>query len=198
MFRTRIYFLIFVFLTLTVYTAWIFHKPTSKNYRDYNKLMSYSNILPQSTSHPLLAKQYRHQISKQLLFQENNSRLQWRVHSPQSEVLLEQAGNSLELVEKLQGTVCKMQEKINSEEQNSYQLVRCLEAEKAVYNYKHKQLSADQVRLQRYKIPHTDWVDSLSPYSPFMQGQAQSVQLTFSQEPLFKAKGFQAAFQEWE
>src|SRR5215211_5443238 len=122
MFKVRIYFLIFILLTLSSYTAWVFYKPTSRNYRDYKKLMSYSDILPSSHTHPLLAQQCRHQISKQLLFYENDSRLQWRLHSPKSEVFLEQIGNSLEFVENLQNMTCMMQEKIiHFENEKDYQ-----------------------------------------------------------------------------
>ncbi len=130
------------------------------------------------------------------------------LESAKSDVSLIQNGNSVEFVEQLYEMVCTMQEKINDVANSSaaqeapdadyYQLIRRIEAKKAIYRYKHRYLVADQVKLTRYRLPGKYWIENLSSCKPFMEGQAQSIQLTFSKEPLFKAQGFQAIFQEWE
>lgn len=193
---------------MAFYTTWFFHNPSPRDYRHYKRLMTFNDPSPNEGQSQSLAKQERHNVKKQFLFTQDEHRLQWRLDSAISIVSLDQKGNSVEFIERLHDMVCTMQEQMinvmnrNSESKapdaNFYQLIRRIEAKDSVYRYKHRQLIADQVLLTRYRIPEPHWIQDLSPYKPFMEGQAQSIQLTFAKEPAFKAQGFQAIFQDWE
>lgn len=204
MFAGKVYFLVFCFLVCSIYTVWAFRSPTRRDYRHYQKLMSYSDAAKQVPQNHSLAKQKRLSVQKQFIFNQDEHRLQWRIGSAASEISLEQKGKSVEFVERLENMSCMMQEKKmmslldSSIHPRFYQLVRCIEAKEALYSYKHKQLEAEQVTLVRYRLPGHHWVESLESYPPFMRGEAQAIQLIFSPRPLFKAQGFQAAFEDWE
>lgn len=202
MFKGKIYVLILIFLTAAAYTAWFFHAPTSRDYHFYQRLMTVSDGDRQPVQNQALAQQERIHVNKQFIFNQGNQRLQWRLESETSNVSLNQIGHSIEFVEKLHEMVCTMQEKIvqgiSEDNPSSFQLIRRIEAKDATYRYKYKQLWADHVKLTRYRIPDNYWIQNFSPYKPFMEGNAQSIQLTFAKEPLFKAQGFQAVLQEWE
>jgi|GEM_PF-3558601 len=212
MFKSKIYLLTLVFFVFAIYIVWIFYTPTPRNYRDYHKLMAYSDGAKVLDSTQSLARQERKQASKQLIFNKGKNRLQWRMRSLKSEMYLEQSGNSLQLVESLYGMTCIMQEnlrglnsskdlssvKITDTDFDPYRFVRCIEAQDATYRYKNKQLSAEKVLLKRYKIPGAEWIQSLTSYRPFMQGNAQKIQMNFSQKPLFKAYGFEAIIEDRE
>lgn len=211
MFKGKIYCLILIFLASTGYTAWFFHTPTPRDYHHYRRLMTYTDAGKQiaQSQNQSLAKQERINGQKQFIFNQDHHRLQWRLASAESDVSLNQNGNSVEFVESLREMKCTMQERMSNvmnsnsanlkaPDANFYQLIRCIEAKDAIYRYKHRQLFAEQVKLSRYRIPEHHWIDNLFPYKPFMEGQAQSIQLTFAKEPGFKAQGFQAIFQDWE
>lgn len=201
MFKRQAICLLLIFLAATIYSAWIFHSPNSRDYHKYQKLMAYTDsVKPVQTQS--LAKQQRHHVQKQFIFNQGGQRLQWRIDSAESEIFMDHKGHSIEFVERMKGLFCVMQEKksdiVVDSMKNFYQIIRCIEAKEAIYRYKDKELMAEQVELTRYRIPDHQWVSSLKPYTPIMQGHAQSIQLTLSKEPLFKAQGFQAVFQEWE
>lgn len=199
MFAGKVYYLVLCLLACSIYTVWAFRAPTPRDYRHYQRLMSFSDAAKQEPQNHSLAKQTRHNVQKQFIFNQNEHRLQWRIGSTSSDISLEHKGKSVEFVECLQNMTCMMQEKIISlNEGRLSQLVRCIEAKEAFYHYKHNQLEAEEVTLTRYRLPGDHWVQSLDACQPFMKGQAQSIQLTFSPGPLFKAQGFQASFEDWE
>lgn len=196
MFKGRIFSLALVFLCLAAYTAWFFHAPTAKDYRFYRRLMTVSDSEKPPESSQTLAKQERVNVQKQLVFNQDNQRLQWRLESAKSDVELHQNDHSVELFERLHEMKCTMQEKI---EPDSFQIIRQIEAEEALYRYKHKQLWAEHVKLARYYIPEkTQWIQNFSSYQPFMDGQAQTIHMLFGKTPNFKAQDFQATLQEWK
>lgn len=186
------------------FTAWFFHSPTSRDYHFYQRLMSYSDADKQVQQNQAIAKQERVHVQKQLMFKQDCQRLQWRLESAHSEVFLSKNGNGMEFIEKLHGMTGTMQEKIlnvaddETASAGPFQLIRKIEAEDATYRYRNRQLLANQVRLTRYRIPETRWIQDLSSYHPYMEGQAQSIQMILSRQPAFKAQNFQAIFQEWE
>lgn len=209
MFKGKIYSLVLIFLSAAIYTAWFFHSPTALDYHHYKRLMSYSDASKQVPANQALVKQERYLVQKQFVFNQDHQRLQWRLNCSKSEVSLDQKGHSIEFIERLQGMLCTMQEKIvpmaqisgdrsNAVDRNYYQFVRTIQADEAIYRYKNRQLVAEHVLLNRYRVSGQQWLSDLSAHTPFMEGQARSIQLIFAKNPLFKAQGFQAVFQDWE
>ena len=200
MFTSRVYSFVCIFLVGLLYFAWFFYTPTSRNYRDYNKLMSFSDAVKLPASTENLAQQQRKQIHKQFIFAQENERLQWRMQSQHSTICLEKVENSLQLVETLEGMTCEMQEKqkISNTSLDTHRIVRSLEAQQAIFYYQTQQLFAENVLVNRYKLPSNHWNLILSSFSPFMRGHAKKVHLVFSNKPSFKAQGFQAIFEEWD
>jgi hypothetical protein len=75
------------------------------------------------------------------------------------------------------------------------QLVRYLEAERAVYHYKSDKLIAEQVKVYRYALPgHTIAMPSKG-LKPLMSGVAESVQFSLGEQDFqFKANKLKASF----
>ncbi len=207
MFANKIYFLSGLFLIAAFYTVWVFYTPTSRNYRDYQRLMHYSDAvkIPEETQN--LAQQERDQTSRQFIFTQGTERLQWLMKSAKSTICLEQIDNSLQLKENLKKMSCMMQEneiKISEDlssnsalQSKPDQIVRYIEAQEALYFYKRQQLVAEQAAIKRYQIPQEKWMEQLFSYQPVMQAQARKIQVDFSKQPTFKAQGFQLIFQDW-
>ncbi|WP_068467118.1 hypothetical protein [Candidatus Protochlamydia phocaeensis] len=225
MFKRKIVGLICILAALVAGSLWFFHSPSLEDHDRYLKLLEYSDSSKQQTDKkkPFTTRQQRSQVSKQIFFINDQGRLQWRLKSASSELTFGQQADSMELVEHFKNVSCLMQEKLifsQSESQESlnlslnqrkgkreeegnlsasHQLIRCLQAQQAVYHYKTQELAAEDVDLARYSIPGHEWVDIFDSFKPVMKGQAQRIQLSFSpSEPSFKAQGIRATFQDWE
>lgn len=79
----------------------------------------------------------------------------------------------------------------------SRQLIRQLDAEKAVYYYSTEDLFANKVKVSRYIAKGQNLQAASPPFILLMKGQASGIQMSFSDRTKpFKAQGLQATFQD--
>lgn len=163
----------------------------------YQCIMAQSDEEKHRLASPYKAQQQRFNIHKHLFVNEGEERLQYRLHSTNSELIFNQQDGKSEVVERFQALTCLMQEQLIEMQGVAYQYVRYLEAEEAVYHYKTQELIADSVQLRRYLVPGHQLVTSVQTLKPLMTGTAKQVRLSLSHvDRTFKAQGFQATFQD--
>jgi hypothetical protein len=120
-------------------------------------------------------------------------RLHHRIESDRSLITLHPNGESVEVLEKLFGVRCWIQEK-NSSAKDLQQQVRFVLAEEGLYNYGTQIFQAQDILLSMYKIPGNAFPENLESYSPFLRGNADAI--TFSLQngaPKFVASHFKAS-----
>ena len=150
---------------------------------------------PKRVSSSLNGEQTRKQVRKDIwIAQSPKERLHNRIESDGSLLILQPKGDSIEVIEKLQGVRCWIQEKIYNTEGSSVQQIRFFLADEGLYKYRHQNFQASDVTLSMYKIPGTTLPWNLTSYNPFLKGVAEDV--TFSIQkgiPLFQATHFKAS-----
>lgn len=201
--------LILLWLILVLVCFWFLYI-SSDAAKEYQHLMEDSDRAKkkrlQEESHA--AQQTRYQVSKQILYKKDLHRLQSRLISEFSELIyLKEEGK---LVERFKGLTCAMQEKLmdasNLEEEGRFavssaeqtrQMMRQLKAKEAIYSYKSGLLEAEEVEIADYLLSGHVWPNAFHSFSPFLQGQAQTIQLSLFEETHVKVQGFQAIFHSW-
>ena len=196
MFKKQLFCMTFIWVLLALGTGLFFHTSPSRAQSTYQRLMKYSDSSKKNSNKTFKAEQRRTKVSKQILFLQNNQRLQWRLQSVSSELSFDQQEKGLELIERFKNVNCIMQEKFSQE--NKTQFVRTLKAEEAVYHYKKEELVADQALVARYEIPGSLWLNNTASSIPMMEGKAEKIALSFKSNHLFKAQKFEASFSEVE
>ena len=150
---------------------------------------------PKSFSPSLTGEQARKQVRKDIwIAQSPKDRLHNRIESDNSLLILQPKGDSLEVIEKLQGVRCWIQEKIYTTAGSPIQQIRFFLADEGIYRYHHQNFQASDVTLSMYKIPGINLPWNLTAYNPFLKGIAEEV--TFSIQkgvPLFQATHFKAS-----
>lgn len=194
MFKKQIYGLIGLWLGIAVAMEWYFHTSPSRAERNYQRLMSYSEISKKYDPKVFKAEQKRLNIFKQVLFTREGERLQWRLQSGSSELSLDQNTQGMQLTEHFRQVKGVMQEKFTADQQ----YIRSLEANDAFYDYKEGLMLADEATIARYELPGKAWVPSLAAYAPFMQGKAERITLSMKNSYSFNAEKFQASFRDME
>lgn len=193
MFRKRIFLLIFLWLALVSVGVKLFRSPSHHAMRDYRRLMTLSEEQKkEERGHLKNAKQIREHVSKQILYTQNQQRLQSRLSSDHSELLIDRKGKGFEIIECFNGLHCIMQEKLEGNAIQLHQFVRHLIAKHATYSYATGKLHAEDVLLSRYFLSNPSWSDSLIDQDPLLRGHAQSVDLSLFGTPTLHAHGFQA------
>ena len=140
------------------------------------------------------AKQNRKQVRKDIWFsQENLTRLQHRIDSSSSVLILQPTGRSIEVVEQLCGVHCWMQDKLYTLSDTPMQQVRFIEAEEGIYRYRLQNFVANQVTLSLFRLPGSLLPTDLSKEHPFLKGNAKDITFTISgNTPQFQAQNFKA------
>lgn len=150
---------------------------------------------PKNLSANLSGEQARKQVRKDIwIAQSSTERLHNRIESDGSLLILQPKGGSIEVIEKLQGVRCWIQEKIYTTGTYPIQQIRFFLADEGIYRYRHQNFQASDVTLSMYKIPGTNLPWNLTPYNPFLKGIAEEI--TFSIQkgvPLFQATHFKAS-----
>lgn len=173
----------------------------------YQDLMNYNNQFKKERQQNHSTQQKRYQVSKQILYQKGEHRMQSRLAGESSDLIYSKKDG--ELVEHFKDLTCVMQEEFmkasNSEEKKlssspsktDQQMIRQFKAKEAVYFYKSGQLEAKEVKVADYVLPGQLWPNSIDIAHPLIQGQAQTIQLSLFKEPNLKAQGFQAILHDW-
>ena len=186
MFKSQIYLTsIFLFLSSFIWIGHLCFKPGSPP----------SLAKPTNFSMALNGEQSRKQVRKDIwISQSAKERLHNRIESDSSLLILQPKGDSVEVIEKLQGVRCWIQEKIYTTSGAPIQQIRFFLADEGIYKYRHQNFKASDVALSMYKIPGTTLPWNLTSYNPFLKGVAEEV--TFSIQkgiPLFQATNFKAS-----
>ncbi|MDP1879592.1 MAG: hypothetical protein Q8K60_01470 [Parachlamydiaceae bacterium] len=204
MFRKASLFVVIFLVLFCTINVWFFMLPSKNGLKNYLSLVAFSDPNSKENQKEKIekTKQVRQKVSKQFLYTKDGHRLESRVESEQSELLLDTSSQGSEMVEHFQGIICTMQEdffygKNDAQEKKAMQLIRHFQAKNAIYSYKTGQLNALDVELSRYLLPEHFWPSSFISDSPLLKGEAQSVQVSLFHRTTFKARGLQATFNDW-
>jgi hypothetical protein len=211
MFKKTLFSLLFLFLFLILGLTQLFYGSTAKGIEAYQHLLTFTDQEKRENEIKEFrqTKQKRSNVSKQILYTKDGQRLQSRLTSDHSELVLDQKENRTELIESFENVIFTMQEKLFTEKDldesernreafsSSHQLVRHLVAQKATYFYKNGQLEAKDVELSRYQLPEHHWIELLSAGRPLFKGHAESIQLSILHSPSFRAHQLKATFNDW-
>lgn len=136
---TLVIFLLAITTGLFLY-AFVFESP---DYQGYATLVDRDTTPNAKKKSPSMTEQRRIDVKKQLLFKEGEDRLEWRLNSKQSTIMLSQEeGGVLEKMYGLEGII----------QENSHQSLT-LKAENSIYRFKTKELSAEKVDFERHSVP---------------------------------------------
>lgn len=134
--------------------------------------------------------QHRRGVRKELwLVDAEGNRLHHKVYSTSSVLMLEPKGPRIELMEKLQGVECLIQDRANSSAE-----LRLLRADEGLYSYRDLSFLAHSVAVSLFRLPEGEIPENIDVLSPFLQGIAQDVRFSVSSEgPQFSAQRFKAS-----
>jgi len=145
----------------------------------------------------MTSKQTRSNVRKDIWITDAfGQRLHHRIESDRSLITLHPKKSSINVLENLFGIRCWIQERTTNGK-NTFQQVRFVLAEEGTYFYKDQSFRAYDVLLSIYKVPQSTLPVSLSSYTPYLRGNAESI--TFSMEkgtPRFVASRFKASLGE--
>ncbi len=147
-----------------------------------------------SSSSCVATHQNRKGVTKELwLVQEGGERLHHRVRSVSSVLTLEPVDAHMELVERLQGVECWLQDRSGS----SGGQLRVLKANEGVYSYRDLSFLAQSVSVSLFRFEDRDLPSTLTAFSPFLNGIAQEVSFSVSPSgPKFHAQRFKASLMQ--
>ena len=139
-------------------------------------------------------QQIRTGVSKDLwITDEALGRLHHHIESPHSILTIYNHGNRLELIEKMEGMKCYLQEKIESDADTFIQQIRFIESTEGTYHYSDHHFNAPSVFLALFRIPGQTLFTDLKLEQAFLKGIAQNVSLSFAEDrPNFHAQKFKA------
>lgn len=139
-------------------------------------------------------EQVREKVRKDIwLVESPGQRLHHRIESDRSLISFNSKKSSIEILEHLFGVRCWIQEKNASIKDPSQQL-RFVLAEEGFYQYKNQDFWAQDVLLSMYKIPKNTEFGALESYTPFLQGNAESINFSLKNgSPRFIASRFKAS-----
>ena len=140
-----------------------------------------------------VTRQVRSFVSKDLWIPRGSERLHHRIESPRSILTAHQRGKKTEIIEKLHGMRCYLQESISEDKRGTVQQIRFLESQEGTYSYTSHLFGAEQVYLAVLTLPGRELTTNLNLDTAFLQGVASEVSLSFSENgPTFQAKKFRA------
>lgn len=153
--------------------------------------------LKEALAHSVIATatQTRTQVYKDIWITEPNlQRLQNKIHSQRSVLILQPKEHSLEIVEKLYDIQCWNQEKrLGSPKEPMYQM-RFLQAKEGQYKFQTQTFEATDANLALYKIPGFSLITSLALHKAFLKGTAKEISFTIKEGvPCFQAHEFRAS-----
>lgn len=204
MFSRYLILALFLWLFVSFGSSWLVFFTSSHADAVYNDLMAVSDQQRKKRSNKPdgETRQTRTHVSKQIILNRGSYRDQSRLTSENSQLVLHNRGEGVELIEYFQNINCTQQEKLflGSSEvggDKPEQLVRQLSAQEAIYSYRTGQLDAKDVEFTRFMCPGNLWPGVDDFQLPLMHGKASIIAIKLSDEPTFKAEGFQATFQDW-
>lgn len=159
---------------------------TAEDLKEYESLVKSTD--PQETdenAQPYTSTQQHRTTHKDIWFSQGDQRLQLRLRSEDTRLVLEHHDRNIQVVEHMQGVTCFIQEKLyyltkEDGQRIPMQIVRYLEADNASYYYQADRFLAEQVHVMRVAMPGHTLTESLEGLTPFMTGVARSVEFGLS------------------
>ena len=181
-----------IFVTL-VWGLWIFPFQ-AKDVGLFQKFLHEKEI-GKSSSVLSTTKQERKGVIKDLWVTGEEGRVHHRILGSSSTLLLIPKGSHFDIVERLEGITCSMQERIYQEGPlaKKEQQVRIFKAKEGFYTYSNQEFLAQSVNLALYRLPGDRLPDQTPETPPFLKGIARDISFTLEgKTPQFKANQFQA------
>lgn len=182
---------------------WLFYLTTSGGEENYQRLIN-------SRGHEMdpeggASRQTRLGVSKQILYNKGQSRLQVRLNSESSSLVYTR--DARELIENFKEFTCLMQDELMrgsgegedffSSSESGHQLLRQLKSHKASYSYNTGKLKASDVEIAHYFLSNCKFPESLHSEKPLVKGLAKSLEVSLFKEPTAHAEDFKAIIHDW-
>lgn len=220
MFKTRVYLFSILWVALVAICYFSFRVVTQKDKAHYQKLITLGE--KKESKNVYQTQQKRFHVTKHLFLAKGRDRLHMHLRSESSDLVLSQQDGNVAMMECFKGVKCTQQEalvyvfsdgkevKCHPHDQKTLsqidftvplmkeqQVVRQIDADKATYHYKTKELLGEQVKFSRYIASGHDLKRPSPILSSLMNGTAKKLQISLSDtEKPFKAEGFKATFKE--
>lgn len=194
MFKRQFFIGVFIWALILFIYIQAFYYPSSSALQAYQDLMQLKPLPKEKRS----IQQQRDHIAKQLLFTQDQQRVQLRLLSDHSDLIFNQEGKEQALTEYFQNLTCLMQEKLIHVSDQPKQYVRHLQADKGIYSYQTGELKANQAQFIRYLLPGHAWPVLLENGSSLLRGEVKEMEwvLYKNKNPDFKAHDFYITLQE--
>jgi len=176
-----------------IWGAWVFPFHTS-DVASFQKFL-HDKELGKSSSVLSTTKQERKAVIKDLWISEEQGRVHHRILGSSSTLLLIPKGCHFDVVEKLEGITCWMQDKLYpaTASLEPEQQVRILQAKEGFYTYSNQEFLAQSVNLSLYRLTGNRLPEQIPLTNPFLKGVAKEISFTLAGKvPQFKASQFQA------
>lgn len=184
-------------LLVPLFALWIYQTSIlhSSDLEKYKQLIENRKIASSNAFSP--TNQERKQVRKDIWFsQDESSRLHYQIASTGSQLTLTPVKNKFELVERLEGIKCWMQDKLisNNVRDDFTQQARFIEADSGVYRHTTQEFFANGVTLSLFRLPgHELPTAPINEEEAILRGIAHNISFHFSgKTPHFQANQFEA------
>ena len=167
------------------------------------EVLVYKNYLIEQkkiTKEPLssVIQQVRENVHKDIWYtQDDQTRLQYKIESPFSLLILSPSEGKIEVEEQLLDISCWMQEKIFEKEGELFQSVRFLQAKQGIYHYHQQKFQAENADISFFTYKGQELPLFCSDTPPFLRGRAKKIEISAEGKvPHFQAHEFQANLKE--
>lgn len=171
--------------------------PSREDVQSYHQLMVESSSKEHDQKEDYKAIQKRIGMHKQIFHYDGDSRLEIRLGSAKSELVLERENEEIVIVENMEDLKCYIQEKfIKKSTAEPRQQILVLTSDKASYDYKKEKLITDKIKIARYDIPGVILTEDLENFKPILSGEAESAEFDLKGSHFnFKSNQFKAKIQ---
>lgn len=198
MFKKQLTVALLIWLSFVGGCFWLFYLTTSGGQENYHRLIN-------SRGHEMdpeggASRQTRLGVSKQILYNKGESRLEVRLNSESSSLVYSRGAR--ELIENFKELTCIMQDELMGvsgegedsfcSSENGHQLVRQLKSDRASYSYNTGKLKAFDVEIAHYFLSSCKFPKSLHSEKPLFKGLAKSLEVSLFKEPTAHAEDFKA------
>ena len=183
--------------------------PKGTDRASYQQLLA--NTDPHHTYTSNSATQKGVGMQKELWVPRNQKRIQLLLTSEASELLFEQVDGRSELVERLHGVTCYLQEELlfllpdgqlisGAEEEHTLpvQIIQCIQAQDATYYYTNDQLVAKDASVSRYVLPGHALSSSQEGQKLLFSGEMALLLISAKNQTQFSAYQFNASVNSLE
>jgi len=184
-----------VLLMLVIWAYFSLFSYSEKDNQRYHALVAAADpSIKPVTPIPYKTTQQHRQACKEIWFTQGSERLQLRIRSEDSELILDHCDDSMEIAEKMQGVTCVMQEELYYSDGKPMQVFRYLQADEAVYHYQTNKLVAKRATISRFSALGHHLIEDVSRLRPSITGTASEVEFFMEGgNPHFKATKFKAS-----